>query len=312
MPKLPFSLQLSKIGPKEKLWIVVWVSIVLMSVYYRFQYQPRALKIKEAVRQINSLNRDKMTLRAKQPNIEKRKQDLAELKQQISTSYEQLSVAEQKLVDVQNIDALLDSLVKDRGKFELVLNSIRPVQQKEPSTMESSRNQKQIDPYRKLKIQLDVFSTFQGLVNYIAFLEQMRPYQEVEGLKVKVEGKEVSRPHAVFLISVLLGESSETKEIRRKEIFGLLEDVASREAKDPFLTAERPKEVVQAVGLELTGIFSEEGQPVAAMINNEIYRIGDVIDNKKVVNIEANRVLLERGNRRFVLTPSQQQKEAGQ
>jgi hypothetical protein len=134
----------------------------------------------------------------------------------------------------------------------------------------------------------------------------MRPYQQVAGIQVKVEGKEVSRPHAVLLVTVLMGETLEEREAAKREIFALLEDVVGREGKDPFLTAERPKEVVQAVGLELNGVFSEGGRPVAAMINNEIYRLGEMVDNKRIISIEPSRVVLEYGNRRFVLLPAHQ------
>ncbi len=296
-----------KIGTREKAWIILWAAVILSIGFLNFRFKPGMQKISAVQKQIASLGKEKQNLIAKQPDMEKRKKMMSDLKKEIADRYEELTGVEQKLVDIRNVDELLDSFVKDRSKFEILLNSIRPVQQKEPSAVETqnpSKKQQMVDPYRKLRIQLDIFSTFQGLVNYIAFLEQMRPYQEVEGIKVKVEGKEVSRPHAVFLVSVLMGESQEVKEAQRKEIFGVLEDIATREKKDPFLTGDKPKEVVQAVGLELTGIFSEGGRPVAAMINNEIYHVGDVVDNKRVVTIEGNRVVLEYGNRRFVLTPA--------
>jgi hypothetical protein len=167
----------------------------------------------------------------------------------------------------------------------------------------------QAEPYRKLRVQIDSLATFKGLVSYIDFLEQMRPYQEVEGIRVKVEGREVSKPHAVLLVASLMGETIKAREAAREEIFSLMEQAAVKESKDPFLTSERPKEVVQAIGLELSGIFSEGGHPTAAMINNEIYRVGDIVDGKRIVAIEANRVLLEYGNRRFVLMPTQRRED---
>jgi hypothetical protein len=134
----------------------------------------------------------------------------------------------------------------------------------------------------------------------------MSPYQTVEGIKMKVEGKDASRPHAVILIATLLSQTQEEKETQQREVFALLEEAAARETKDPFLTTERPKEVSLAAGLELSGVFSTEGHPVAAMINNEIYRTGDVVQGKRIVTIDSNRVVLEQGNRRFILIPTQQ------
>ncbi len=316
MAKFRLNLSFAKMGPREKSWAILWVAVVLSFLYLRMVFQPRARQVRDIRSQVSGLERQKMSLEAKQPNLKKRQEAIDSLKKEIVVRFDELTEAEQNLLDVQDVDALLESLVKDRAKFELYLNSIRPVSQKEPSAVEPTKagpaSRSQADPYRKLLIQIDLFGTFQGLLSYVDFLEQMRPYQEVQGVRVKVEGKEVSRPHALVTVSSLMGETIKEKEQRRQEIFALVEEVVAREKKDPFLTGERPKEVVPAVGLELAGIFSEAGKPVAAMINNEIYSVGQVVQGKRIVAIEPNRVLLEQGNRRFVLMPGGQQREGGQ
>lgn len=305
MPKL--ALNLGKIGPREKAWAIVWVAVVLSIAFIRFFYQPKRQEIREAAHQIEEMGKQRRALLAKVSEFDRRKAEMETLKKEIGILYEELVFNEQDLLNLQDLDHLLESLVKDRARFEMRLNSIRPIQTKEPSATEPKAGfSPSAEPYRKLNVQLDTYSTFNGLVEYIRFLEQMRPYQQIDRIKVKVEGKEVSRPHAVLLVSILMGETQEKREASQREVFALLEEVAAREQKDPFLTADRPKELTQAVGLELTGIFSEGDRPVAAMINNEIYRVGQSIQGKRIVAIEAGRVLLEQGNQRFVLVPKQQ------
>ncbi len=302
IPQFSLELLKTKLGPREKMWIVVWAVVVLALLQFKGFIAPRAQAIRDQAEEIHTLEEDKISTLAKQPNVKEQQGRINDMKQSISDLYDQLVLAEKDLLDFQDVDRLLDSLVKDRRKFAMQLNSIRPIKQKETSLVSSQK--KELEPYRKLNVQLDLFSTFQGLLDYIDFLEQMRPYQKVDGAQVKVEGKDVSRPHAVLLLSVLMGDTLEQQETQREEVLALLGDEELREKKDPFLTAERPKEVVQAVGLVLTGVFSEEGRPVAAMINNEIYRVGQVVQGKRIVRIEDNRVYLEQGNRRFVLMPS--------
>lgn len=311
-PRIAWSL--GKMGAREKAWVIVWVTVILWSGYVRLMHHPRALSLREVAGQISSAQRQKGSLLAKQPDVEKKQQAIETLKGEITAGFEALTAAEENLLNEQDVDELLKSLVKDRRKFEMMLNSVRPVQQKEPSAVEPSKpgEAKPVaEPYRRLLIQMDLFGTFQGLVNYVNFLERMRPYQEVQNIKVKVEGKEISRPHAIVWVSVLMGQTAQEKEESRKEIFAVLGEVAVREGKDPFLTTEKPKEMVQAVGLELSGILSEAGRPVAAMINNEIYGVGQVIQGKRIVAIEQGQVILEQGNRRFILVPGQQ-REASQ
>ena len=206
--KRVFTLRLDKLQIREKMWILGWVVVVLAVGDLKLLHHPRAEKIRETLEAVEGLDQEKTARMAKQPNLRQRQSQIATLKEEISVAYKELTGVEKDLLDAQDVDQLLDSLIKDRNRFEMRLNSIRPIQQKEPSTAESANpggSQEKQAPYRKLHVQLDAFSTFQGLVNYIAFLEEMRAYQQVEGIQVKVEGREVSRPHAVLLVTVLMG-----------------------------------------------------------------------------------------------------------
>ena len=81
----------------------------------------------------------------------------------------------------------------------------------------------------------------------------------------------------------------------------MVNQLAGREAKDPFVAAEKPKEEQVAVGLELSGVFGTTGS-MSALINGESYQVGDVIQGKKIAAIYADRVVLEQGSRRFLLS----------
>jgi hypothetical protein len=303
MKKLNIPFSISKLGGREKLGIVVWTLVMLGFFYTRGVYQPWAERLKETYDQIEALRNEQEWLKSKQPDIEERRQTVSNLKTEISTRHGKLIEAEKELLDLQDVDKLLESFIKERGQFELVINSVRPVKEETSRADISSdpKSEKQAEPYQKLTVQLDMFATFQGLVDYIDFLEKMQPYQGVTKVKVEVEGKDVSKPHAVLLVSVLLGETLGRREQGREEVFALLDETQKREKKDPFLTRDKPKELVTAVGLSLSGVFWEGEQPIAAMINNEMYRVGQQVMGKQIVSIEAGRVLLEQGNRRFIL-----------
>lgn len=311
MPKFSWEAllgRLGKLGKRERFWALVWVVVVLGAAEFHWMIRPRIQGLQETSRRLQTLEEEKIVLLGQQPDIRGRQATLATLKGEIGALYERLMVAEKDLLDFQDVDRLLDSLVKDRQKFEMQLNAIRPIRQQEASSAlaEGPGSREQPEPYKKLHVQLDIYSSFKGLLDYLEFLETMRPYQQVEAVQVKVEGKDASRPHAVLLLSVLMGDTVSEKQAQREEILALLEDVAARERKDPFLTGERPKEVVPAVGLALTGIFFEGSQPVAAMINDQVYTVGQVVQDKRIVAIGETQVFLEQGNRRFVLPLAQE------
>lgn len=310
MARLSWNVLVAKLGKREKCWALLWVAVVLTLAQGRWLIQPRFQQLQGLSHQIRVLEEERIALLAQQPDLKRQQAEMAELKGQIGTLYEQLLNAERDLLDFQDVDLLLDSLVRDREKFEIYLNSVRPVERQTEAPVAGaslgSSPTARTAPYKKLFVQLDFYSTFKGFLDYLGLLERMRPYQRIEGIQVKVEGQDVTRPHAVLLLSVLMGDTLQARQAQREEIFASLEEVASQERKDPFLTADRPKEVVSAVGLKLTGVLFDGNRPVAAMIDDEIYHVGQVIQGKRVVAIEADRVFLEQGNRRFILLFTQE------
>ena len=100
-------------------------------------------------------------------------------------------------------------------------------------------------------------------------------------------------------LATLLGEAGIVKQVESKK-----PDFASPIAikRNPFFSKFRPsqkktkKEVFQ-----LSGIISS-GKIPTVVINDEVYKIGDIIGNKKVKRILSNTVILTDGKESTILT----------
>lgn len=77
----------------------------------------------------------------------------------------------------------------------------------------------------------------------------------------------------------------------------ILPEVDIPELRDPFLSSKNPQELKAAavkkpaVELKLSGILWDDNIP-SAIINSNIVKIGDLIEEKTVVDIEKNRVIM--------------------
>jgi type II secretory pathway component PulC len=78
------------------------------------------------------------------------------------------------------------------------------------------------------------------------------------------------------------------------------------ELRDPFLSSKNPQELIvsavkkPAVELKLSGILWDDNVP-SAIINSSIVKIGDLIEEKTVVDIEKNRVIMMENGKILVI-----------
>ena len=149
-------------------------------------------------------------------------------------------------------------------------------------------------------MQVDTFATFENLIQYLQSLENQGPYQRVQGVKVKMEKGDKALPRTAILLEILLADTPAHREELRDKVAALVEDHSAREEKDPFLAGERVREEKEASGMELSGIFGD-GAKMTALIDGNAYQVGDTVQDKKIVEIRPDRVILEKGEERFFL-----------
>jgi len=289
-----------KIGPREKTGAVLCVTIAIWTAGYRSMVHPRIEASRRSKANAQRMENELLRLEAKRPDVEARRAQVEGAKAQVANTYQQLEILEHGLLNRQDLDLLLEQVVAQHKRLRLQVNAVRPMKDDSEKSKEQDRQPGEPSFYKRLLVQLDVYAAFDDLIAYLNALEQQAPYQRVRGLLVKIEGQDMVRPRALVWLQALLADAPESIARRRQEVFALVEQTAKREAKDPFLAVEKPKEEQLAVGLELNGVFGAEGH-LSALINGESYQVGDVIQGKRIVAIHSDHVVLEQGARRFLL-----------
>ena len=290
----------AKMDPREKTWIVLFAVVTVWMVGFRSFVRPRIGAARKAKTAVQRMENELLRLEAKRPDVQERRNQVDALKLEVTNAYHHLEGLEEGLLNRQDLDLLLEQMVAHHKQLQLQLNAVRPMKDDSEKSQDSGHASVESTFYKRFLVQLDVYASFDNLIAYLKALEQQAPYQRVRGVLVKIEGQDMVRPRALVWLQALLADAPERVTQRRQEVFALVEQAAKREAKDPFLALEKPKEEQLAVGLELNGVFGTEGH-LSALINGENYEIGDVIQGKRIIAIQSDRVVLEQGARRFLL-----------
>ncbi len=287
-----------RFGRREKIWLMVlgWVVVGLWG--HRVFVQPRAEAAREAYEEFREARQELVRLEAQRPDLRSLEEQIQGLQSQVGNTYQQLEDLENGLLYRQDVDLLLERLVADQKKLNVRINAVEPLKDSpvEKKTLPSF--------YKRLFVQVDASATFEQLIAYLNVLEGQGPYQRVHGAQVKMEkkegGTEEATPRAVILVESLLADTSERRSDQRKRVFSLMEDVSTREKKDPFLARERPKEEKEALDMILSGIFGAGGV-LSALIDGEARQEGDLVKGKRIVQILPDQVILEQGDQRYIL-----------
>lgn len=287
-----------RFGRREKTWavVLVWVAAGLWG--HRVFVQPRTEAAREAYEELRDARQELARLEARRPDLHALEDQIRSLQAQVGNTYQQLEDLEAGLLYRQDVDLLLERLVADQKKLNVRINAVEPLK-------DSPAKKKSLTSfYKRLFVQVDASATFEQLIAYLNVLEGQGPYQRVQGAQVKMEKKEAGmeegNPRAVILVESLLADTSEHRSDQRKRVFSLMEDISTREKKDPFLARERPKEEKEALDMSLSGIFGAGGV-FSALIDGEARQEGDLVKGKRIVQILPDQVILEQGDQRYIL-----------
>ena len=291
---------LGKFGGREKAFLVLLAVAATGTTGYRAVIRPRTELVAKTRKLYHAAQEELRKLEAQRPNVEARRAQVQTMRDQGASTYRELEGLEEGLLGRDDFDVLLQRVSANQKRFRLTMNGIKPM--REEAERQPTRADKSAEPifYRKLSVQIDANAAFDDLIAYIKALELQGPYQHVRGVRVKLENQDTLRPRTLILLQTLLADTPEQLAKRRKEVFAMVARIAQRQAKDPFLPVEKPREEETLVGLQLSGVFGE-GADMTALINGDSYHVGEEIEGKRITAIQADRVVFEQGARRFFL-----------
>ncbi|MFH1397735.1 MAG: type 4a pilus biogenesis protein PilO [Candidatus Omnitrophota bacterium] len=289
------SVSLNRLDKRTRFLLFFLAFAILFNFYFNKALKPQ---IKQAARlksELAGLNKEITELKRKIPSIQEEQKALEDLKKKNQQITNRLFALERELPSSYRISQLLGEFAKQSADLGIDFSFIRP----------KSRAQSQEEDYTRLEIEMQFDSPYHDFLDYLIRLEQLSAYLSVTDIVID-EMKESSfsgETTVSLVLSTLLKKDADY--LLAKEQGQKKETVSNDSSSDqnPFLPQrDKTKEGTRRSKYVLTGI-TYSGQNSTAIINNEIYRVGDQIEGKWAIKqILQNMVIVKHGRTNEILT----------
>lgn len=280
--------QFNRLQKRQRTLVLFLITAILFSFYYNAIYKPQSSALARVKSEFANINNRLVKLKSQIPDIQKEKEALNAAKRNLDSLRTQLSSLELQLPTTGRIPQLLGELVRQAQGYSIDFVSIRP---------KTSKEKKE---YAELSIEMKFNSTYSDFANYLNRLESLSQFLRATDIAME-EMKDGSRAESdvTLNLATLLGETGAVKpEEQKAPQFAAPLSIE----RNPFLSKFRPtQEGAKKEEFQLSGIIAS-GKTPTAIINNEVYKVGDSIGNKKVKQILPNMVILTDGRESTVLT----------
>ena len=284
------SIQSKLVSPKTKFLVIVLVLVAGVSFAFNKIYLPQRNKLAKLKSKLVSLDNEIIEMEAQLPNLEGQVLQLEAKKSEIERLNDRLSKKENQLPSKANIPELLSVYLRQSSEDIIDFSLLKPVDE----------HKKNI--YDQLNIEIQFNAGFNGLVNYLNRLEKNFQYIQTKGIVISNED---NLGTGLLTTKIVLSTYLSDQKIKEGSLLTakMTDDVSSVSTKrDPFYS---PGQVVtQDEELEffnLSGIIGFGLNPTA-IIDDEVYKVGDTIGNSKIQEITYNEVILENQGQIRVLT----------
>lgn len=279
----------NQMGKRRQAIVIFLIAAVVFSVYYRIVYKQQSSSLSRAKTELAGVNIQLQKLKNQMPDVEKAQEALNISKKNLDLMKSQLAALEAQLPRYGRIPQLLGELVAQGAGYPIDFVSIKPKMTKDKARKE----------YAELNIEIKFNSAYSDFVNYLNRLESLSQFLEATDIVIE-EMKDGLRGQLGVTLSfaTLLGEEGPAKEDIKET--GLASPLSME--RNPFASNLKPeKEKAKEEKLQISGIISGVKEPTV-VINDNVYRVGDMIGNKRVKQILPNMVVLTDGRESTVLT----------
>jgi Tfp pilus assembly protein PilO len=267
-----------KLKTREKILTILFMVIIVGSLYYRFLYKPLASNASTHKFQIQKLMTRMDKLNAELPRIDEQKENLRLLTAENEETLNKIGEIEKKLPGKKDASRLIGELTRLAKEFELV-----SIQQKVDEG----------EKYSRVFVELTFSVPYKEVVNYIDRIEGISPFLKIEEMEIsepkgKLKGPGVS---VRILLSCLLGEAPVSEWFRSEKLGEIEKREPPSVTRDIFVPKSRPVQMARETDLKLEGITYSPQNPTA-IINDNVLRVGSEIDGYKVKKILPDTVIL--------------------
>ncbi|MFH1519482.1 MAG: type 4a pilus biogenesis protein PilO [Candidatus Omnitrophota bacterium] len=264
-------LDFKKLKPKEKALIAGLMVVIVISGYFHIIYKPLSRSTSRYDLQAKKSLSRLSDLKTKLPQLEQQKQSIRALGEETQAMLNEIAKIESALPNKNNVSRLLTELVQ-LGK-DLKISSVR-------QKLESRAD------YQSIYVELKFNAPYIDTVNYLRKIEAISPFLVIKEVDISEEQAKDDRggPVVRLILSSFLGDTANGDKIETKSPDPL---VISRNI---FISKAKPVVKISTTELKLDGItYGPKG--ATAIVNGEVVRIGSLIENYKVKDIQPDTVI---------------------
>jgi hypothetical protein len=228
------------------------------------------------------------------PDIEKERAGLEELKRKNKQLKERLVSLEKELPESYRIPQLLGELAKQTQGLAIDFSYIKP--KATSGALE--------DEYTRLDIEMQFNAPYRDFRSYLVQLEHLSSYLNITDIVVEEtkEGSFAGEATATMVLSTLLNKGLPSLGIlapESKEEILLAKDTLER---NPFLPSSKEVSKYSRRSKYVLSGIAFAGSKSTAIINNEVYRVGDLLEKKySIKQILPNMVIISHGKQTEIL-----------
>jgi len=275
----------------KKKWIVITLIVALVfSFYYNNVYKTHLKNLRNLKSQVLVLKNRYNKLNSQMPDVKKEQLAISELENKHKDLQSEIYLLEAELPSLSNISSFLSQLISLSADLGMDFIHIK----------QGSTEKKQ--DYARLNFEIKFSSDYAGFVNYLYRLGKTSNFTEIKKIEIE-QSKELADGFftATLAMTTLLGGNKNAQVSNPKEKdSGPFENIVV--AKNPFMSGygtgakgDKKEEYI------LTGI-TFLGANSTAIINTEVYRVGDFIGANQVKAIFQDKVILQNGSREICLS----------
>jgi len=279
----------TQLKKQQRILILLFIAVILFNFYYNAIYKWQSGALRRVKSEWQNLNKRMIKIKSQLPDIEREKESLKTSQKRLNSLKNQLSSLELQLPTYSRIPQLLGELVNQAQGYSIDFISIRP------KMMRAKRE------YAQLTIEMKFNAPYSGFVNYLNRLESISQFLRATEITLEqLKGGFSGASEVTLTLTTLLGEEYET--IPEERLKAPQQVSPLQIERSPFFSKFRPDQPeAKKEEFCLSGIIATGLQPTV-IINDEVYRIGDMIGNKKIKQILPNMVILSDGKESIVLT----------
>jgi Tfp pilus assembly protein PilO len=268
-------MDLLKLKPRERMAILALGGFLFFGIYAKAVQQPIHKKIALYKTQIKRSQAQLNDLGSKTPQDQKVAGSIDSIAAEAKAQEEQIAALEKQIPSRFNMSQLV-------GEFTRLASEVKLEGVKQNIVKDQG--------YSRIFLEVKFYSNYQDAVKYVASLETMSPFlkvEEMEILEAKGKSVELGGSPVRLLVSCLLSDNPEGGMMKAK--------TASVSLKRDILSSkEKPVQELKESKFYLEGITFDPTTPTA-IVNGEVYRIGEELGGYTVKEIRRDSVLLTDG-----------------